>query len=589
MSAAERTITSEETRRIAAAPDAMPDYAKQPELWTARMRARMAAYAKRRGITNNETINMVLIAPSFTDLKLREREGDELALWKIFMKRLRDRKRKTAVFNANQQKKMLPAIKQSNVPDSPDRPVYDTVRRAFMDHYGADLNIVRAWMSAADLYNDSKPLAERFANVTMQAENWAFNRNGEYRMHWNNATHAGHAFWMHAYEAGATHKYPIPFREIVQIVNMALGSVPTVFKYKGSASEATQKFDAFLPGVGLIPDTDAASAIQEDYMQTAVDKKRDDDLNEWFPRPDESKTERDWNSLWPKLNTLYDAYVTPVGRDRREYIHDLLEVKSTKDIPADIDDNTIIRNLKTALSARHQLKVPDVPQSNDKAANFNDSENAGDASNAAPIVQSAPSMTSDNPTPKGNDKTMQSDAIQIALPEAAFVVLFSLYTPGGVEMKYTVRAASGEELDKQVEEYIKRKLAANWTTQRPQLIQPASQMQTAQTGGATAPASNGDESGTLDCVMIEVGTTYTGNKPTLKFACNGREHPLTFSKAPGDMVRLLANVRKFDGSLFTAADLVAGNKFPGMWKVDWQKSKPDNDGKRYDNVMTVRA
>lgn len=85
----------------------------------------------------------------------------------------------------------------------------------------------------------------------------------------------------------------------------------------------------------------------------------------------------------------------------------------------------------------------------------------------------------------------------------------------------------------------------------------------------------------VQCVMIEIGTSYTGGKTQLKFNCNGLEHPLTYTKAVGDMVKLLAPLG------FTAAHIVVGQKYPVSCFVTYHEST--NDGKTYKNVDKVEA
>lgn len=82
------------------------------------------------------------------------------------------------------------------------------------------------------------------------------------------------------------------------------------------------------------------------------------------------------------------------------------------------------------------------------------------------------------------------------------------------------------------------------------------------------------------CVMIEVGTSYTGNKPQLKFACNGLEHPLTFTKDVNEMAKLLAPLG------FTVGHMVIGQKYPVNCIVTYTESS--KDGKTYKNVQSVR-
>ena len=99
-----------------------------------------------------------------------------------------------------------------------------------------------------------------------------------------------------------------------------------------------------------------------------------------------------------------------------------------------------------------------------------------------------------------------------------------------------------------------------------------------------ATASNG-EGGSAGCVAIEVGTTYTGGKPALKFNCDGYELPLQFAKQPPEMIKLLSKV-KHGTAPFIAEDLTVGRKFGGAWIVIW-KDELGKDSKMHRNVIDV--
>jgi len=82
------------------------------------------------------------------------------------------------------------------------------------------------------------------------------------------------------------------------------------------------------------------------------------------------------------------------------------------------------------------------------------------------------------------------------------------------------------------------------------------------------------------CQMIEVGLSFRGNKPQLKFHCVGLDKPLTYTKSQADMVNLLAPLG------FTAAHLVNGQKYATSAVVSYA---PTNvDGKIYNNITAVR-
>lgn len=94
---------------------------------------------------------------------------------------------------------------------------------------------------------------------------------------------------------------------------------------------------------------------------------------------------------------------------------------------------------------------------------------------------------------------------------------------------------------------------------------------TAQTNGGAHEAQ---------CVLIEVGTSYSGGKPQLKFTCDGLEHPLTFTKPVGEMVKLLAPLG------YTAEHLTIGKKYGANCTVRYTENT-NADGKTYKNVQSV--
>ena len=90
----------------------------------------------------------------------------------------------------------------------------------------------------------------------------------------------------------------------------------------------------------------------------------------------------------------------------------------------------------------------------------------------------------------------------------------------------------------------------------------------------TPPPENGSH-GQSVCAMVEVGTAYQSNKPQFKFHCDGMEHPLTFTKAVGEMAKLLAPLN------IPASEIVVGKKFPVNATVSWEQVD------KYKNVLAV--
>lgn len=101
---------------------------------------------------------------------------------------------------------------------------------------------------------------------------------------------------------------------------------------------------------------------------------------------------------------------------------------------------------------------------------------------------------------------------------------------------------------------------------------------TASTSVPPPPAApvNGNGAQESLCQMIEVGTSFTGGKPQLKFHCKGMDHPLSFTKPIGEMAKLLAPLG------YTQAHIVVGEKYPASAMVKWEQ------GEKYRNVLAVR-
>lgn len=90
------------------------------------------------------------------------------------------------------------------------------------------------------------------------------------------------------------------------------------------------------------------------------------------------------------------------------------------------------------------------------------------------------------------------------------------------------------------------------------------------------------QSTTVQCQMIEVGTSYQGNKTQLKFHCNGMDKPLTYTKSVDEMAKLLAPLG------YTVAHIVVGQKYPASALVTYIP-KTNTDGKTYNNIVSVKV
>ena len=90
----------------------------------------------------------------------------------------------------------------------------------------------------------------------------------------------------------------------------------------------------------------------------------------------------------------------------------------------------------------------------------------------------------------------------------------------------------------------------------------------------TPPPENGSH-GQSVCAMVEVGTAFRSGNTQLKFHCDGMEHPITFTKAVGEMAKLLAPLN------IPAEQIVVGKKFSVNATVSWEQVD------KYKNVLAV--
>lgn len=249
-----------------------------------------------------------------------------------------------------------------------------------------------------------------------------------------------------------------------------------------------------------------------------------------------------------------------------EALHEWFEVTTLKDI--EMDEEPFFNMVDFEISVRFKV----APQSNGEA-DFSDVTDTGlmpHENEDEPIVPTSTQSI-------GQEKELNA---MDNITEMPFVVLFDLFTQGGMQMKYTVRAMTEDELIERSEALIKKLLSKGYTTGRPASAQSASNGN----GQAAAQDSSGGKS---TCVMIKIDASYEGKKPQLQFECDGMDTPLKFTKAPSEMVKLLSNVRKLDGTPFTDNDMQIGRKFPGQWAVVWDTN--EKDGKTYKNVKAVQA
>lgn len=172
------------------------------------------------------------------------------------------------------------------------------------------------------------------------------------------------------------------------------------------------------------------------------------------------------------------------------------------------------------------------------------------------------------------------------MSEAGFSMNFFWCDADGAETQFTMREATWQAGLANVEKF-KAGLRALGYMPKAEYAKLHGVPSAAPVAAAT-PAPADSDKGAVKAVMIKVGSSFNGGKPQLEFECDGFEHPLRYTKeSAGLLAQLLKDVRKLDGTPFTAADMETGKKHIGNWTIDWQKT--EKDGKTYYNVMRVRA
>jgi hypothetical protein len=83
----------------------------------------------------------------------------------------------------------------------------------------------------------------------------------------------------------------------------------------------------------------------------------------------------------------------------------------------------------------------------------------------------------------------------------------------------------------------------------------------------------------VECAMIEIGLSYSGGKPQLKFHVNGFDKPLTYTRGIEEMVKLLTPLG------FTPQHITVGQKYSVKAIVTYVQNV--KDGKTYNNVTAV--
>ena len=152
----------------------------------------------------------------------------------------------------------------------------------------------------------------------------------------------------------------------------------------------------------------------------------------------------------------------------------------------------------------------------------------------------------------------------------------------GFDWQFTIRAETGKELIEKTNGLMKWLADKHAEKGGQQIIATAQAMSTNPPPPPVPLAPVPQTQGTIvQCQMIEVGLSYTGNKTQLKFHCNGMDKPLTYTKSIEDMAKLLAPLG------FTAAHIVVGQKYATNAMVTYARTQPNAEGKSYNNITAI--
>ncbi len=152
---------------------------------------------------------------------------------------------------------------------------------------------------------------------------------------------------------------------------------------------------------------------------------------------------------------------------------------------------------------------------------------------------------------------------------------------------FTVRARPGESgesylirFDKMTAKMRERGFCLRTETTQANAPQPAP-------GNGNVPAPSPEivsDGGTARAILMKVGKSYTGNKPQLQFEVEGMEHPLSYTRPVGEMMKLLAPVGAYSPEM-----LADGKKYAVDYLIDWKLGDPSGpDNKRYRNILAIR-
>jgi hypothetical protein len=343
----------------------------------------------------------------------------------------------------------------------------------------------------------------------------------------------------------------------------------------------------------MTPDEAALRAIPFD----APDDKPED-LGAWFPRSDETINPEATNA--PNVNTI-----KPTAKPLPD--HGLLKVRlfnllndtfGDPDIEKEENKRVISYHLKTALRS-DTFDIYMASHLPEDAAIAVDAYIQAELARRAKTPPSSPVSVAPQPEPTAPiTQDVLREPLALVPSRHAESPVTCYPSPRGevvykgvrydVSFREGAKAETALELLSEWDRFWK--MGEQHGVQRADMQQPIAPAATqpAQPATPQTPAQPASDGGEVTCVLITVGTSFTDpSKLQLEFTIDGWDKPLRFTKPPDKMVQLLANVRKFDGTPFTAADFTNGKKmFPGNWKVAYRPSQKDS---KYNDVMAVKA
>lgn len=431
---------------------------------------------------------------------------------------------------------------------------------------------------AAEIANDTTELFRRWKliRVNLDAEKFG----AESKIKWQKETLAQFgADTVDELVAGMVfdmEKATVAYKNIVQDALKALNNIPQVTQEQLDAEiAAIPARDEPLPGKELdkvFPRCDTCGEPLDDdgKCPNVMCPGKFAKIEHW------SRDDKKRGKFLADVNSWFNKYQVPLDdKARQSFVRASLGVDHLAKTPLSQEDATAKVKLSidddfAPTSTPAKTNVQNAPISNQEASNLNETQSTG--VKTSEVVEMPPKAAI--PIEEKHYHT-----------EAPYSCNFRMIDPHGVEAQHTVRANSVREGIAEYEWLLNYMLSHGYT------IANANGRTYSSAPTASAPVpSNGNgasgDSGIVPCMMIEVGTTFMGGKPALKFSCDGFENPLQYAKQTGEMVKLLGKVKQSNNAPFTAEDLVVGKKYGGAWRVAW-KDAMGSDGKMHHNVESV--